>query len=906
MRWERRKPLWPRVAALGLLLVLVLAAPHSWQSLRSGQSPPVFEPKRDRLAEIALSEPVILQPPVAQRVERLPIRREFDWNTLLSVRDKLQALFDQLPSPQPVPIIQPVLEVRLANEFSRSAPQVRVASENDRLAMVPRRVPRSRQPRTPNIASASIPAVELGVAMRPTMANPNEKTAQAKPQSLEPLEQKAAALQLVIPTPLGPAPLRHRPLALIKQLEGFSVRSPGAVWSQLVLARVRQLTEEPLTEKPLPEKPFFQKPPSEKDVAKRPQVAEILDQLEQLYVSGIRQAEDSRNPTLDVPWRQAAQSLGRRLVLWRLLLDPKQQKIVGHASVTFDLLPVLQGVAEVLDTANNGNDWRDYLLLDRLATATSEGIRSPILVRAKLAQKVLSRMTDPQLTDAQLDFLTTPPLVKLHESLQPWAAGKVNLETLAVLIERYESGRETRYAAMIAQLQQRLKWSDHPRLPTLAAQLDRYYRGANMRLAMSNDLFNRMLPKQEPIISPVHARIAGAKVRGRARTTTQLRVRLLPDPNAWYVRLEATGKVYSDTRSETWPVRVRNAAKMQYRAHKDITLDEQGLRASPAQASAQGRNELLGVDSQLDPIPIVGHLLRNMARQKHKKSRSVAITQAKAKVVQQAKQRLDNTLDKKLEMVEQKFRDKVLAPIEALALFAEPLEMHTTERRAVMQLRFADPNQLAAHTLRPIAPSDSVLSLQMHETALNNAMAGLGLDGRRMTLHELFRFITQRLGQANATPPEDMPRGAVIEFARRDALRVQCDGDRLELVMSIAELAHQRDKIKNFQIHVHYHPRLSGLSVKLVREGSLQFSGRRLKTGPRVVLHSVMGKLFVKDQEINLVSAQRMLDPRFSGLMVTQLVIEDGWIGLALGPTTPRRTAWRAPTPEVLVTPFVR
>ena len=73
-----------------------------------------------------------------------------------------------------------------------------------------------------------------------------------------------------------------------------------------------------------------------------------------------------------------------------------------------------------------------------------------------------------------------------------------------------------------------------------------------------------------------------------------------------------------------------------------------------------------------------------------------------------------------------------------------------------------------------------------------------------------------------------------------------------------------------------------------------------------MVLHSVIGKLLVKDQEIKLLNADLMTDPRLTGLMVTQLVIEDGWIGLALGPAHPRRTAWQAPRPEVLSTPFVR
>ena len=151
-----------------------------------------------------------------------------------------------------------------------------------------------------------------------------------------------------------------------------------------------------------------------------------------------------------------------------------------------------------------------------------------------------------------------------------------------------------------------------------------------------------------------------------------------------------------------------------------------------------------------------------------------------------------------------------------------------------------------------------------------------------------------------------MPRRAVIEFAKRDAARVRCEGDRMELILSVAELAHRRDKIKNFEIHVHFRPVLQGLSVRLVRDGTLQFSGRRLKTGPRVVLHSVLGKVLPEQQEYTLVSPKLMLDPRFQGLMVTQLVLEDGWLGLAIGPAHARRTAQRSPVPEVLSTPYVR
>jgi hypothetical protein len=35
-------------------------------------------------------------------------------------------------------------------------------------------------------------------------------------------------------------------------------------------------------------------------------------------------------------------------------------------------------------------------------------------------------------------------------------------------------------------------------------------------------------------------------------------------------------------------------------------------------------------------------------------------------------------------------------------------------------------------------------------------------------------------------------------------------------------------------------------------------------------------------------------DPRLAGLMITQLVLEDGWMGLAVGPASSARVAERS------------
>jgi hypothetical protein len=60
-----------------------------------------------------------------------------------------------------------------------------------------------------------------------------------------------------------------------------------------------------------------------------------------------------------------------------------------------------------------------------------------------------------------------------------------------------------------------------------------------------------------------------------------------------------------------------------------------------------------------------------------------------------------------------------------------------------------------------------------------------------------------------------------------------------------------------------------------------------------VVLHTVFGKLLPKDDEVDMLALKLGDDERLAGLMVTQLVIDDGWLALAIGPRTQQRVAWR-------------
>ena len=157
MRWKRKSPLWPLVGALTLLLALAVDAPRSWQrpsldSLAYRSPEPIDSlpwaamillPEQRCVEPLeSFASPVVapVLPPIqtdsysledfnfseAQIAEHLPSRSEFNFDSLLEIRDILMTLSDRLPA----------LSKLAPQEPDAVAPQrVMVNGPNDRLAM---------------------------------------------------------------------------------------------------------------------------------------------------------------------------------------------------------------------------------------------------------------------------------------------------------------------------------------------------------------------------------------------------------------------------------------------------------------------------------------------------------------------------------------------------------------------------------------------------------------------------------------------------------------------------------------------------------------------------------------------------------------------------------------------------
>jgi hypothetical protein len=262
----------------------------------------------------------------------------------------------------------------------------------------------------------------------------------------------------------------------------------------------------------------------------------------------------------------------------------------------------------------------------------------------------------------------------------------------------------------------------------------------------------------------------------------------------------------------------------------------------------------------------------------------------KQKLSARVRDRIDEEVRNRIDKVNLEYQTRVLAPLRTLTLAPTMIESTTAEDRMTMRVRLAATDQLAGHTPRPRAPSGSLASVQIHQSAFNNVLEKLELEGQRLTLTDLREWIESRLNCPGLLKIETDHDDMEITFSDRDAVTVLFQEGQIVITLSITELAKPPRRWSNFQVRAFYRPEVRGLSAVLARDGVIHLIGDSLGRS-QIPLRTVFGKVFHRDRTWLVTPRPMATDPRLAGLKITQFVVEEGWIGVALGP----RRSYRYP-----------
>lgn len=469
--------------------------------------------------------------------------------------------------------------------------------------------------------------------------------------------------------------------------------------------------------------------------------------------------------------------------------------------------------------------------------------------------------------------------------------------TLAAKLEAFELEPTAERANDIAHRVAMLAGSKVAKDQELASAINENYRNANMRIAISDDLIKRLYGNPTTKSGVVKDSIAGRQVRGNSQTTSKVNIRTIPDERAWRLGIHAAGMIQSDTVSFGGPAKLRTVGKTSFKAKKNLAIDFSGVKIEPTKVVANRESSrLVGISTKYDRMPMMGGYARSTAKKEYAKARGRVKQEVERKTEARIRTTIDQKTDPAIKKMQARYRELVVDRAERLGLEIDPIELRTTESRLIGRLRLASDGQLAAHTPRMRAPSDSLLSIQLHESAINNAAEGLQLEGNKFTNLQLHKQIQERFDVKTDDSKVDPSNRVTLTFQDSDAARIEFQEGRVRLTLSLKQMSIRGKKYKNLKVHTHYVPQVIDGKAWLVQEGSAQLEGK-IRPASRLRLHASLGKVLGEGRKVPMLRLPTDADPnlanRLAGVATTQFVIEDGWLGIALGPERSAKLAIR-------------
>lgn len=590
-----------------------------------------------------------------------------------------------------------------------------------------------------------------------------------------------------------------------------------------------------------------------------------------------------------------AYNVRRRAEIWQAVChaanyDVEQRaRSIAESTDRREMLARIADLRKALKRISHGSAWSEYLMLDQLATFASSAAVHEADKRCSMACLALHKREVYAVTEQQREFLTSPLIAALDEELKRWATSPVDMADLLHKLEEFENKPYARYATQVTDVWSALRWSLLPEYNQIATLIDIHYRNANLRISVTEDFMNRMIPAAQAIRSPVREKILGADVSGQSHSRMHMKVDLVEDQEAIRVRMKADGNLAANTQSRAGSVTLYNLNRSSFMIEKLFIMGRQGIETTPAKASASGRSSLMGLQTSYDPFPIIGSIVRRVATQKAFETRGLQRRIFEDRVARKAEFQVDRQAQQQLTLAEKQLDKQVLRPLGEMELSPTTISMSSTDQRANYRGRLAGDHQLAAFTARPRELPNNMMSIQVHNSAINNLLRQLNLDGQRGELREIIQNVISQFDVKPVTLPDDIPGDVYLALAESDSVRVDCDNDRVSITLAIAELSADQHCWRNFFVRAHYAPeQTESLQCNLAREGPVELQGKRRMSGADdLALRAIFTKVFSKNRVIPLVHHELAKDPRMKDLRIGQFVARDGWAAISVAQADP-------------------
>ena len=307
----------------------------------------------------------------------------------------------------------------------------------------------------------------------------------------------------------------------------------------------------------------------------------------------------------------------------------------------------------------------------------------------------------------------------------------------------------------------------------------------SVRLAIGGAFLGQLFARTGCNSGPVEDCILEARVSGRQTTQTRTNLVLVPDAGAARMNLLLTGENRSSTVGRTDQASVLTESRNLFQLEKPITFDgQQFLTASPGayvwpEQQTRGAAATVGQN-----IPLVRRMASRIAYEEAARRRPAAQRIAADKLTQKVAGQFNSRTDAGLSKLQSVWQERALDGLTRLMMDPQAPRTSTTASHMVLAL----PTSTARPATQPPPrweDAGEAITLAVHESAINGAMARLGLEGRELQPGAWAELVGRVLPSAvvEAADEADAPAVslATLRLLDRDPVAVRFERGRVEI-----------------------------------------------------------------------------------------------------------------------------
>lgn len=602
--------------------------------------------------------------------------------------------------------------------------------------------------------------------------------------------------------------------------------------------------------------------------------------------------------------------LSRRVALVASSVDAGEVADTSAAPAS-SLAAVSQAAAQTggwLNNVVNGDLWKGYLHLEELSSGAPSA--------AVLQQVAKNFQVNDSVSADQQAFMSRPQLQQLRTAVDGAIAAaayegdeaatrtevKRQVNNVVIALLAYEASRTAADAATARDNYRSLR----SRFPAAAAvlhnQVLNQYFNHNLHFTVSEHLLSRLISEYRTETGCIADCILGAWVTGSQVTNVNVTADIRPSANSAHFQLVASGNTQSNTTAQKDPATVYTRGNHFFHIGKPVYFDGRTVSSGAGGIHVDINNTTVGVRTKYDGIPIIGGIVRNIARGEVAKSAPKSKAIAAQKLSGEALPKFETEVSKQFAELNSTL-SKTMNSLDSKGVGPESISTRSSNTHLAVSSRTMGAAFIGGTTPPPAALSLKGMTVQLHETTLNNTLDALELNGRAIHEDELITEIEKSLSALlqrdikfgknpgnpavpetpadPAAPPAEPEPPTTFVFSKSDPIRVQFEDDRLVLVLRTGVRQEGKEEVPEQTITVPITLTVTG--GKLVLEpGLMGVSSReetsRVKQVTRAnQIRRILERKIVKrelDATFDLQAAGDKLLP----VTLTYISVVDGWL----------------------------